>query len=100
MKASLNRTALAVAQAWAWLAVSGCGGGDSALQTPQPQPQSGRVSVLSDATPAPWMKIATESQSFTVDGTQTVRYGTGSSWVQKDVTNSGQCTNAFFGNDP
>lgn len=47
-----------------------------------------------------WTRIATEGQSFTVSGTQIVRYGAGSTWVQKSVTNSGQCTNTFFGNDP
>jgi hypothetical protein len=47
-----------------------------------------------------WTKIASESQSFTVNGTQTVRYGAGSSWITKSVTNGGQCTNAYFGGDP
>lgn len=47
-----------------------------------------------------WTRIASEGASFTVNGTQTVRYGAGSSWIQRSVTNSGQCTNAFFGSDP
>jgi hypothetical protein len=47
-----------------------------------------------------WVYIATEGQSFTVSGTQLVRYGLAPNWVQKYVTNSGQCTNAFFGRDP
>ena len=47
-----------------------------------------------------WTRIANEGASFTVSGTQTVRYGAGSSWIQRSVTNSGQCTNAFFGSDP
>ena len=47
-----------------------------------------------------WTRIASEGQSFTVNGTQTVRYGSGSSWITKSVTNSGQCTNAYFGGDP
>ncbi|HSW03975.1 InlB B-repeat-containing protein [Aquabacterium sp.] len=47
-----------------------------------------------------WTKIADEGASFTVNGTQTVRFGAGSSWVQRSVTGSGQCTNAFFGSDP
>jgi uncharacterized repeat protein (TIGR02543 family) len=50
--------------------------------------------------PPTWTRIAVENASFTVNGTQTVRYGAGSSWVQRSVTNSGQCTNAFFGSDP
>ncbi|HEV7578297.1 MAG TPA: S8 family peptidase [Caldimonas sp.] len=52
-------------------------------------------------TPAPgWTKIADEGQAFTVNGTQTVRYGSGSSWITLSVTGSGTCSNAFFGNDP
>jgi hypothetical protein len=51
------------------------------------------------ATPT-WTRIASEGASFTVSGTQTVRYGAGSSWIQRSVTSSGQCTNAFFGSDP
>jgi hypothetical protein len=51
------------------------------------------------ATPT-WTRIAGEGASFTVSGTQTVRYGAGSSWIQRSVTSSGQCTNAFFGSDP
>ena len=47
-----------------------------------------------------WTRIASEGASFTVNGTQTVRYGAGTSWIQRSVTNSGQCTNAFFGSDP
>lgn len=35
-----------------------------------------------------------------MSGTQTVRYGTGSSWIEKALTGAGQCTNAFFGRDP
>lgn len=41
-----------------------------------------------------------EGASFTVSGTQTVRYGAGTSWVQRTVTSAGNCTNAFFGRDP
>jgi Peptidase M66 len=47
-----------------------------------------------------WTRIAVEGQPFTVSGTQIVRYGSGTTWVQKSVTDGGQCTNAFFGNDP
>lgn len=47
-----------------------------------------------------WTRIASEGQSFTVNGSQTVRYGAGSSWLTRSVTNSGQCTNSFFGGDP
>ncbi len=50
--------------------------------------------------PTGWTQIASEGQNFTVTGTQAVRYGSGSSWITKSVTNSGACTNAFFGSDP
>src|SRR5438132_966335 len=47
-----------------------------------------------------WTFVANENQSFTVSGTQPVRYGANSSWIQKTLTGSGQCTNTFFGSDP
>ncbi len=45
-------------------------------------------------------KIANEGESFTVTGTGTVRYGAGTTFIEKTVTGAGQCTNDFFGNDP
>ncbi|MES2749627.1 MAG: right-handed parallel beta-helix repeat-containing protein [Patescibacteria group bacterium] len=59
----------------------------------------GSTSVVTATTTA-WTQIAKEGQRFTVSGTQTVRYGYGTSWVQKTVTNSGTCSNRFFGKDP
>jgi hypothetical protein len=47
-----------------------------------------------------WSRIAGEDEGFTVSGTQTVRYGSGSSWITKTVSGSGQCSNAWFGDDP
>ena len=41
-----------------------------------------------------------EGEAFTVSGTQTVRYGSGSSWITQSVTGAGQCSNAWFGTDP
>ena len=57
------------------------------------------------ATPPPastgtWTRIAGEGESFAITGTQTVRYGSGASWVSRSVTNAGQCTNDYFGTDP
>lgn len=49
---------------------------------------------------AVWTKIADEYDDFTVSGTQTVRYGVDSRWVEKTVTDSGYCNNKFFGSDP
>jgi hypothetical protein len=65
-------------------------GTDSAAPAPPPPPPDG----------GSWTRIATENQAFTVSGTQTVRYGSGSTWIQKSVAGSGQCTNSFFGSDP
>ena len=51
-------------------------------------------------TPTTWTKIAGEGQSFSVQGSKTVRYGAGNKWIEKVVTGSGMCNNTFFGNDP
>ena len=45
------------------------------------------------------MTIAMEGQAFTLASAQTVRYGTGSKWTSKVVSGTGECTDAFFGND-
>ena len=58
-------------------------------------------SLVAAPPPVPgWTRIAVEGQAFTVTGTQSVRYGSGTSWITISVTGSGSCTNAFFGNDP
>ena len=44
--------------------------------------------------------VSKEGGSFSVTGTQNVRYGAGFRWVQKNVVGSGSCTNGFFGSDP
>jgi hypothetical protein len=54
----------------------------------------------SGASVSGWSQIASEAQSFSVNGTQTVRYGGGTSWITLSVTNGGTCSNAFFGGDP
>jgi hypothetical protein len=59
----------------------------------------------SPSSPAPsgsggWTKIADEKTSFNVSGTQRVRYGRDSRWVEQSVTGSGYCGNGFFGRDP
>ncbi len=59
------------------------------------------LAVSSDAPAAPtWTQIATEWSSFTVNGTQTVRFGANSDWIEKSVTGPGRCANDFFGSDP
>ena len=47
-----------------------------------------------------WTAIAGEHSSFTVNGTQTVRYGSGTSWLTQSVSGAGECSNEFFGVDP
>ena len=47
-----------------------------------------------------WTQIALENAAFTVVGTQTVRFGAGTNWLEKSVTGAGQCNVAFFGSDP
>lgn len=47
-----------------------------------------------------WAFVANENESFTVAGTRTVRYGAGSTWIEKSVTSAGTCSNGFFGRDP
>jgi hypothetical protein len=80
------------------LFVAACGGGGSADEDAAAS-ASGRETARATADEV-WTFIANEGQSFVVDGTQTVRYGQGSTWIQRSVTNSGQCTNGFFGSDP
>ena len=56
--------------------------------------------IGSASAPPTWTTIAGEGESFMVSGTQTVRYGSGSSWVTRTLTGGGVCSNEFFGNDP
>jgi len=57
-------------------------------------------STPSSAPPATWVKVAAEGAKFSVTSTQTVRYGVRTSWVQRTVSGSAVCDNAFFGIDP
>lgn len=47
-----------------------------------------------------WTKIAAEHESFELTKAQTVRYGAGTTWVQKSVIGKAQCSNTYFGKDP
>ncbi|MEO8807041.1 MAG: Ig-like domain-containing protein, partial [Burkholderiaceae bacterium] len=80
------------------LVLAGCGGGDATDASATDTSDDTRESAL--AVQVNWVRVADERQSFSVSGTQLVRYGAGTNWVQKSVTSSGQCTNAFFGSDP
>jgi len=56
-----------------------------------------------ESAPAPvtqnWVKCASEYENCGFSGTYTVRYGTGSSWSTKTLTDGVTCSNAVFG-DP
>ena len=86
-------------------ALAGCGGSadPSSPSVADPASTDARRStagVDASAADTGWTQIATENQTFTVSGTQTVRYGSGSSWIAMTVTGGGTCSNAFFGSDP
>jgi endoglucanase len=56
--------------------------------------------VTSSTTGSFWTFVVKENNSFTLVGTQTVRYGSGSAWIEKSLSGKVDCTNAFFGKDP
>jgi RHS repeat-associated protein len=60
----------------------------------------GWLMLLGTAQAQSWAKIAGEGDSFTVGGTQTVRFGWGSSWVQQSVSGTAECSSDLFGSDP
>lgn len=59
----------------------------------------GTKSALATST-STWAWLTREGLSFSVKGTQTVRYGRYSTWITKTVTGDGKCTNQYFGRDP
>lgn len=90
-------------------AVAGCGGG--ATQEPS-APSAATVAelparalalpqaALAAEVPTYWTWVATEGQSFTVSASTVVRYGFGSSWVQRTLSGTVACNDATFGQDP
>jgi hypothetical protein len=68
-------------------------------KAPDPESEIGTPEEALDPN-ATWTRIAGEKTMFSVSGTKTVRYGAGTRWTQKSVTNSGWCGNWFFGGDP
>ncbi len=46
-----------------------------------------------------WTKVADENGSFTLSSTRLVRYGAGSSWIERSLSGTVSCSNATFG-DP
>jgi hypothetical protein len=84
--------------------LAACGGGsDSATGASTEVPlaaETKNAQILATAADPAWTTIADEGEHFTVSGTQSVRYGTGSSWITRQVDGGGDCSNAAFGNDP
>jgi hypothetical protein len=92
--------------------LASCGGGDtestkqasglssSTETTQQAGDAASKALATAGTNAAQWTQIAVENQSFTVSGTQTVRYGTGTTWIEQTVTGTGMCSNGYFGRDP
>nr|WP_246867897.1 hypothetical protein [Rhizobacter sp. SG703] len=47
-----------------------------------------------------WSTVASEGQSFSVTGTQTIRYGADTRWIVLPVSGAATCSGAYFGPDP
>lgn len=45
-------------------------------------------------------RLADEGQTFTLPGERTVRYGVGERWIERSISGSAHCSNAYFGEDP
>lgn len=58
------------------------------------------VGAATTTPPAPGSFLASEYTPFTVSAATLVRYGTTARWVEKTVTGTATCGNAFFGTDP
>ena len=83
--------------------LAACGGGGSTGGDATALDATTASARALDASAAPegdWVRIADENQTFSVQGTQTVRYGSGSSWIVKSVSDGGECSNSGFGTDP
>ena len=81
--------------------LSACGGGDGS--TAATDAIGLAASTDSSALRAPANRVSTlaaEGGTFSVTGTQIVKYGANSRWIRKSVSGTGQCTNEFFGSDP
>ncbi len=81
--------------------VAACGGGGTGpSENPVTQLSQDDTESTLAVDAGTWMPLANENATFTVPGIQTVRYGSGATWIQRAVTSSGQCSNYFFGTDP
>jgi endoglucanase len=89
---------LLLAAAAAALTACGGGGGNAAVGH-DTQPLQGAPALEGGADDS-WTTIADEGHRFTIAGTQTVRYGAGSTWIEARFDGSGECSNGAFGSDP
>ncbi len=83
------------------LALAACGGGGGEGNESGPPQRRGDESTRLQATESTWVRVATEWQAFVLTAPTRVRYGAGSTWIERDLP-AGQafCTNTFFGIDP
>lgn len=107
MTTGFDRTAMAVTHALAVLALCACGGANDTAQadaqddTAQLADADGTKHAAAAETAAvTWTKVAGEGQSVVLPAPATIRYGAGTAWVEKAVSGTLNCTNAFFGRDP
>ena len=117
MKTMKNRASPVLASTV--LALAACGGGehdDTTTVDSQATTSSARTEVAAAASrtvdrAAPrlqattesttWVKVADEWQTFFLSAPTRVRYGAGSTWIERDLpTGVASCTNGFFGEDP
>ena len=83
-----------VAASVAALMLAGCGGGDGGTASLSTASASDTDTTTlkpaaTSTTSSVWLTIAKDSAAFTVSGTRTVRYGAGSTWVEKSGGVSG-----------
>lgn len=86
------------------LAACGGGGSTSAVDDAAGGDQGVGAPAAGPA-PAPqastgWTVVARENESFSLSDARVVRYGASDSWVQRTVTGTATCSNAYFGADP
>ncbi|MBC7957744.1 MAG: hypothetical protein H7Y33_17985 [Cytophagales bacterium] len=82
--------------AFAAVALASCGGSETPGTAPEAASSRETAAAITDT----WVHVANEWTTFTVTGTQHVRYGSGTTWIERDVSGTVPCTNAFFGRDP
>jgi uncharacterized protein (DUF1800 family) len=102
----LSSTAATLGALALLLVFAACGGDDNqngtAPSTADPPDAVMRDSAAQLEAPDPtWLPVASEWQAFVLNAPARVRYGAGSTWIERDLP-AGQalCTNTFFGSDP